>query len=119
MTTPVDGYAGAPGIKPVVVKVHEPNEQSPTASSAAKATAPPKRVIDPEQVSEAARRVEELFKTVRRNLEFRQDASSGRMIVSVVDAESGEVIRQIPPEQMVRMAAHLEQMNGLLLGERA
>ena len=119
MTTPVDGYAGAPGIKPVVVKVPERNDQSPIASSAGNVAVPPEPVLDPQQVAEAARRVEALFKTLRRNLEFREDASSGRMIVSVVDAESGEVIRQIPPEYMVRMAAHLEQMNGLLLGERA
>ncbi len=70
------------------------------------------------RVSDATRQVEELFQTVRRNLQFREDPTSGRLVVSVIDSESGEVIRQIPPEQMIRMAAHLEQMNGLLLGER-
>jgi len=75
--------------------------------------------VDAQRVSAATRKVEELFQTVRRNLEFREDPSSGRLVVSVIDAESGEIIRQIPPEQMIRMAEHLEQMNGLLLGERA
>ncbi len=74
---------------------------------------------DPKRVTDATRKVEELFQTVRRNLQFREDPSSGRLVVSVIDAESGEIIRQIPPEQMIRMAEHLEQMNGLLLGERA
>jgi flagellar protein FlaG len=119
MATSIDGYPGAPGMKPVVVKVHGPNEQSSTSSKADEASARPQPALDPQKVSEATRRVEQLFQTVRRNLEFREDTSSGRMIVSVVDAESGEVIRQLPPEHMVRMAAHLEQMNGLLLGERA
>lgn len=119
MTTSIDGFADALRIKPVVVQVHGSNEQSSTSSRSDEASARPQPVLDPQQVSDATRRVEQLFQTVRRNLEFREDTSSGRMIVSVVDAESGELIRQLPPEHMVRMAAHLEQMTGLLLGERA
>jgi len=116
MTTSIDGTNGPYGARPVVVSVRSSNEQSsPARPDAAKAEAP----VDAQRVSAATRKVEELFQTVRRNLEFREDPSSGRLVVSVIDAESGEIIRQIPPEQMIRMAEHLEQMNGLLLGERA
>lgn len=119
MTTSIDGFHGAQGIKPVVVRVAQANEQSSTSTTPDEPAVAPEPVLDPQQVSEATRRVEQLFQTVRRNLEFREDPGSGRMIVSVIDSESGEIIRQIPPERMLRMAAHLEQINGLLLGERA
>jgi flagellar protein FlaG len=115
MTTSIDGVNG-PWAKPVVVSVRGSNEQSsPSKPDEVKAEAP----ADAQRVSDATRKVEELFQSVRRNLEFREDPSSGRLVVSVIDSESGEIIRQIPPEQMIRMAEHLEQMNGLLLGERA
>lgn len=119
MTTSIDGIRGAQITRPVVVEVQLPSPQPSTTSKAedvSRAATPP---VDPQRVAEATRKVEELFQTVRRNLQFKDDPTSGRMVVSVIDAESGEVIRQIPPEQMLRMAANLEQLNGLLLGEQA
>ena len=116
MTTSIDGFDGAQGIRPVVVSVQNSNQQSSTSTtSTAAATEAPAA----ERVTDATRKVEELFQTVRRNLSFRQDAESGRTIVSVIDADSGELVRQIPAERMIRMAEHLEYVNGLLLGERA
>ncbi len=34
-------------------------------------------------------------------IQFREDKVSGRMMMTLVDAESGEVVRQIPPEELV------------------
>ncbi len=119
MTTSIDGFDGAQGIKPVVVTVRDSNTQSSTSTSATDAAVKPEPPADAERVADATRKVEELFQTVRRNLNFRQDPGTGRTIVSVIDADSGELVRQIPAEQMIRMAEHLEYVNGLLLGERA
>lgn len=119
MTTSISGFNGVQSTRPVVVEVQPLNDQPPTAARPEEAPARVEAPVDPQRVAEATRKVEELFRTVRRSLQFRDDPTSGRMVVSVIDAESGEVIRQIPPEQMLRMAANLEQLNGLLLGERA
>lgn len=118
MTTSINGAGAAPGPGPVVVDVR-PQDEPNSPTNEEQHTPAPTADIDPERVAEAARKVEELFQSVRRNLQFRDDPTSGRMIVSVIDADSGEIIRQIPPEQMLRMAANLERLNGLLLGERA
>lgn len=115
MTNSIEGFSGAPGFKPVVGRTYTASEQQAATSAA---TEEPEQTADPARLSEATRQVEQLYQKVRRNLEFREDPSSGRVIVSVIDTESGEVIRQIPPEQMIRMAEHLEQMNGMLLGKR-
>lgn len=119
MTASIDGFDGAQGIKPVVVRVQSSNQQSSTSTNPAAATVKPEPPADAERVSDATRKVEALFQTVRRNLSFRQDPGSGRTVVLVIDADSGELVRQIPAEQMVRMAEHLEYVNGLLLGEQA
>jgi flagellar protein FlaG len=41
------------------------------------------------------------------------------VVVSVVDPESGEVIRQIPAEEVVAVARTLGQMQGLLINTKA
>lgn len=119
MTTSIDGISSVQSLRPVVVEVQPLNQQSSTPTRPQDASTSAEAPVDPERVAEAARKVEELFQSVRRSLQFRDDPTSGRMVVTVIDADSGEVIRQIPPEQMLRMAANLEQLNGLLLGERA
>jgi flagellar protein FlaG len=37
----------------------------------------------------------------------------------VVDRESGELIRQIPSEEVLRMTQRMESLTGLLLQEKA
>lgn len=118
MTTPINGMSGAPSVRPVVVEAQLPGNGA-TPASPSEPSARPEPAVDAGQVAEATRQVEQLFQTVRRNLQFKDDPTSGRLVVSVIDADSGEIIRQIPPERMLRMAANLEQITGLLLGERA
>jgi len=50
-------------------------------------------------------------------IRFRIDRESKELIVSVVDKTSDEVIREIPPEEVVRMRERLKEMAGLLLEE--
>lgn len=62
--------------------------------------------------------VEELnhkVQNIRRELHFAVDDESGYTIITVVDSESEEVIRQIPSEEVVALSRHLEQHAGLLM----
>lgn len=43
-------------------------------------------------------------------LQFKIHEESGKIQVKVVDEESGEVIREIPPEQMLEIAAGIKEM---------
>ncbi|MCC5866895.1 MAG: flagellar protein FlaG [Gammaproteobacteria bacterium] len=45
----------------------------------------------------------------RRDLRFRIDESTGRTVVQVVASDSGDVIRQIPGDEVLRMASMLLQ----------
>ena len=43
------------------------------------------------------------------NLEFKVNEDLGRTIVKVVDSESGDLIRQIPSEELVALAERIEE----------
>ncbi len=45
---------------------------------------------------------------VRRDLRFEIDESTGRPIIKVLDSESQEVIRQIPPEEALAVAHRMQ-----------
>ncbi|WP_018917800.1 flagellar protein FlaG [Vreelandella zhanjiangensis] len=48
-------------------------------------------------------------------LEFDVSEESSRVITRVIDRESGEVIRQIPAEEVLAIAERLEEMQGRLI----
>lgn len=58
-------------------------------------------------------------KSMNRDLNFRIDENSGRTVVTVLDGETEEVIRQIPSEEMLRMAEALEGASALLFDAQA
>ena len=57
-----------------------------------------------QELEAAARAINEFSKQSQRNLEFSVDDISGRIIVTVREADSGDVIRQIPSEEMLAIA---------------
>jgi flagellar protein FlaG len=50
-------------------------------------------------------------------LSFRIEESLNRVVIQVIDAKSGDVLRSIPPEDLIRMARNLRNVRGLLLDE--
>ncbi len=63
-------------------------------------------------------RLNETLRTFDKRLRFRIHESTERLIVRVVDAETEEVLREIPPEEVLKLAAHIEEMVGLIIDER-
>lgn len=57
-------------------------------------------------------KVSSYMQNVQRNLNFSIDDSTGQTVVKVIDAESEEVIRQFPSEEMLALARHLSELNG-------
>jgi flagellar protein FlaG len=72
-----------------------------------------------EQVSNAVKNMNDFLQMIRRTLEFSMDEDSGRVVVQIKDAETDQVIRQIPPENMLKLAKELDKLNGLLFHEKA
>ena len=53
------------------------------------------------------------------NLQFSVHEATGRTVVKVTDQESGKLIIEIPPEQVLELAVKIEEMIGLLFDKKA
>ena len=53
------------------------------------------------------------------DLEFSIHEASGEIMVTVMDGSTGEVIREVPPSEILDLAAKLEEMVGLMFDQKA
>ncbi len=67
-----------------------------------------------QDLERALRTLNESMAAAQRNLSFRVDKGSGRTVITVVDASTHEVIRQIPSEEVLAVSQALEAASGLL-----
>ncbi len=65
-------------------------------------------------LQEAVSRLNEQMQSKGRDLSFSIDEKIDRSIVTVRNLKTGELVRQIPTEDMVRLAHSIEDMKGLL-----
>ncbi len=67
-----------------------------------------------DELSSAVDNLNEYVQTIRRELEFSIDENSGRTVIKVLDAETKEVIRQIPPEEVVSLSRNLGKQESVI-----
>lgn len=72
-----------------------------------------------EEVSDAVDRINDFVQVVQRDLRFTVDEDTGRTVVKVLDSQSEELIRQLPPEEILELAAYMDELRGLLVKEKA
>jgi flagellar protein FlaG len=70
-------------------------------------------------LQEAVKMLNEQMATTKRGLGFRVDEAINGPVVTVTSLSTGEVIRQIPNEVVVRVAHSIEKIKGLLLNAKA
>jgi flagellar protein FlaG len=68
-------------------------------------------------IKEAVENLNQQLKDNGRNLSFQMDEEINRPIITVRNLQTGEVVRQIPNEEVVRMAHSIEEGKGLLFNE--
>lgn len=72
-----------------------------------------------DDVRSAVQEIQEFVDNVTTNLQFNVDERTGKVVVSVVDAETKQVVRQIPSEDIMQIARTLDRMQGLLFSGKA
>lgn len=75
--------------------------------------------LSAEQLAEMAEQMDEFVGTFNRGLKFRVDEDSGRNVVTVVDTSNGEVVRQIPTEELLQVISRLAEASGGLIDVKA
>jgi len=72
-----------------------------------------------EKLQEAVEKMNELMQGGNRSLNFSVDDSTEKVVVKVMDTDTKEIVRQIPSEETLKFAEHLEGMLGLLFDDKA
>lgn len=72
-----------------------------------------------QRVQDAVKGINEFFQSVRRTLQFTVDKDTGRTVIQIRDSQTNEVIRQIPQEDVLKLAKRLDEVQGLLFQEKA
>ncbi|MVV51310.1 flagellar protein FlaG [Pseudomonas sp. PB120] len=74
---------------------------------------------DPNKLKLAVQEIEKFVQSIKRNLEFSIDEASGKVVVKVIATESGEVVRQIPSEEALKLAESLNTASNVLFDAKA
>ena len=72
-----------------------------------------------EKLQEVVAHVQEALNQIEPRIELSVDQELNRVIIRVVDRESGDVVRQIPPEELLDLQRFLEDHPGFLFTETA
>jgi len=89
-----------------VVPVGDKTEPEPVALSAEKA-----EII--------SRLLNEILKSLNWNIRIRVDKSTETIVTQIVDTEKNEIIKQIPPQELLEIMSRLKRLVGLLLDREA
>jgi len=79
-----------------------------------------KRLGTIEEMNKAVNEANDLLKQMNNNkLEFRVDRKTKETVVQIVDKTNGKVIKQIPPEDVLKFRERLNELVGILFDSEA
>ncbi len=70
-----------------------------------------------ENLNDAVEMLNAAAKTVNNRIAFSVDEKTDRIVMRVLDANNNEVIREIPPKEVIRLAAQIREMIGMFIDE--
>lgn len=79
-------------------------------TEATKVDEQPAEQVTPKQLGEAVERINQFVNAEMRTLNFSVDENSGKAVVKVIDFETKDVIRQIPGDEVLRMASAIKRL---------
>ena len=113
-TEPAASTSAAPQVS------SEQNQRVPSEISAQAADVAASRQEQQQQLEEVVSNINDFVQSIQRNLQFSVSEDGSRTIITVINPETEEVIRQIPPEEVLAISAALRDQikEGVLLNEQ-
>ncbi|ABX50241.1 flagellar protein FlaG protein [Shewanella baltica OS195] len=74
---------------------------------------------EPSKLVQVATELSDMMSMMRKGLAFKVDESSGQAVVTVLDRDTGDIIRQMPSEEALALAEKLSEVTGLLMKTEA
>ncbi len=107
---PIESTQKLSSAKPQIVRVqnHVNEDQA----------APENKKIE-ETLDDLKKSLEKIRNFLRAEAQFTIDRELNMIIIKIKNVDTGEIIRQIPPEVAVKIAKNLQELIGVLFDERA
>jgi len=114
-------------MEPIAISVENQTPPAQARSPTQKETAlGVKEDVKPEKAPDSSRLIE-LLDDVHKDLDmihnvdlrFSVHEASGKIMVTVMDGSTGEIMREIPPSEILDIAARVDKMIGLLFDQKA
>ena len=108
LISPVSVHAPVGVIKPSEPRASSGRVEPPAPVTDGK-TLPPRggAEVQERDFSTVVQSLNDYAQSVKRDLQFSMDETSGRTVITVRDSESDEIIRQIPPESATALESYL------------
>jgi flagellar protein FlaG len=75
---------------------------------------PAKRELSPEESKILTDELNKVMKIIGTKISFSVDKGTKRIVIKVFDSETGEIIRQIPSEEMLQASQRITELVGIL-----
>lgn len=76
------------------------------------------KLINKTELGEALEKVNDAVQMIQKGLKFQLHEDTERLMVKVVDVRTLEVIKEIPPKEILDMVAKIQKMVGLIIDEK-
>ena len=70
-----------------------------------------------ESIDDAVEVLNEALSRKHTSAQIRKDEELNRFLVTIKDKESGEIVREVPPEALLKFARNLEELKGILFDQ--
>jgi flagellar protein FlaG len=120
MSEPISNIARSQEVVRIVDTSSEQRERKPnfreipTVSSSGKE----ERMISQEEINKILDEINKFISLFNTRITFEVDDITGRIILKIVEMGSDKVIRQIPPEELLKVSRKIAELIGLIIDER-
>jgi flagellar protein FlaG len=119
-TNAVGSVSNTPAVEPVAVPSASAQAVRaatvPAVQAVVAAASQGNRETSPQDRMQAvAQQLRDYLNSVGRDLEFRVDADTHSMVITVKEADTGAVIRQIPTPEALQMRRYIDEWSGTFL----
>ncbi|QYZ65530.1 MAG: flagellar protein FlaG [Gammaproteobacteria bacterium (ex Lamellibrachia satsuma)] len=95
--------------QPLKVVGSIPGNEPAAATLQPKAVEERSAAVSSEVLKGAVSQMQDFAQVLQRELQFDLDEDSGKTVVRVMDRQSGDLIRQIPSEEVLALAKHMQE----------
>ncbi len=76
-----------------------------------------KRATD-EKIARITELMDNYVRSIQKDIKIQVNSDTGDILVKVISEETGKVIREIPSEEMLALAARMEEISGVLFDQK-